>query len=220
MAKEKAPEEPSGDVPIWFLTYSDVITLLMTFFILLLTFATDEPEKFERMQVSMFGGSGSSGIAGENQGALDQDSFVMRERPRSGRITMRGSEIPPEHSDPSLTALTKGLQSLQDESQFDPLANYRLLTQTSLLVDGENQITAIGEQRMHMIGRQLEKGPYSLVIEVANEDGFEQAWPLSQYLIEQQGLPVGKVGISVNPYAIQRADTIGWRIVQHAGNEG
>jgi len=63
MARDK-PEEPnSGDIPAWFMTYSDVITLLMTFFILLMTFSTTEPENFGRMQVVMFGGGNSSGVA-------------------------------------------------------------------------------------------------------------------------------------------------------------
>ena len=49
MAKKCICSPGSAEVPTWFMTYSDVITLLMTFFILLLTFATNEPESFERM---------------------------------------------------------------------------------------------------------------------------------------------------------------------------
>ena len=45
------------------MTFSDVITLLMTFFILLLTFATNEPESFSRIETSMFGGGGTGTIS-------------------------------------------------------------------------------------------------------------------------------------------------------------
>ena len=63
MAKEKEFEMPP-DIPSWVMTFSDVITLLMTFFILLLTFASNTPEKFEQVQVSMFSGGGATGIVG------------------------------------------------------------------------------------------------------------------------------------------------------------
>ena len=49
--REKPLPEPPDDVPLWFMTYSDVITLMMTFFILLLTFSTSDPERFEQMKV-------------------------------------------------------------------------------------------------------------------------------------------------------------------------
>ncbi|MEZ6145736.1 MAG: flagellar motor protein MotB [Planctomycetaceae bacterium] len=81
MAK-KCCDKPA-DVPAWFMTYSDVITLLMTFFILLLTFATNEPENFERMQVAMFGGGSATGLAGHNDEAIDRDSLLLRIRPKT-----------------------------------------------------------------------------------------------------------------------------------------
>ena len=40
--REKQPPPKPDEIPAWFMTYSDVITLLMTFFILLLTFATQD----------------------------------------------------------------------------------------------------------------------------------------------------------------------------------
>ena len=51
MARQKPFPEPKDDIPAWFMTYSDVITLLMTFFILLLTFATTEPERFRKIDI-------------------------------------------------------------------------------------------------------------------------------------------------------------------------
>ena len=52
MAKKCSCPKPTGEIPAWFMTYSDVITLLMTFFILLLTFSTTEPERFEKVRSS------------------------------------------------------------------------------------------------------------------------------------------------------------------------
>ena len=80
--KEKPPPDPPEDVPLWFMTYSDVITLMMTFFILLLTFATNEPERFEQMKISVFGASGASGIAGKPPEGLEKavNDYAARRR--------------------------------------------------------------------------------------------------------------------------------------------
>ncbi|MDG2469722.1 MAG: flagellar motor protein MotB [Pirellulaceae bacterium] len=73
MAKERSAPPPKLDsVPAWFLTYCDVIILLMTFFVLLLTFASTEPERFEQIQKTLFSGAGSTGLVGERQ--LRQES--------------------------------------------------------------------------------------------------------------------------------------------------
>ena len=114
MGKEKPLPPPADDIPAWFMTYSDVITLLMTFFILLLTFATSEPESFERMQMTVFGGGGATGIAGETDTPLDKDAIVARFRPKSSRVTVRGSETPPRDREPVSTSLAKGLEGLHE----------------------------------------------------------------------------------------------------------
>ena len=111
MARTIKFDPPREDIPAWFLTYSDVITLLMTFFILLLTFATTEPESFERIQSSMFGGGGGSGFAGK-QGEHFQDAIISRIRPRSARMTQRGSESPPIDTETTTESLGKGLKSM------------------------------------------------------------------------------------------------------------
>ena len=55
------------------MTYSDVITLLMTFFILLLTFATTEPERFEKSISSTFAKGAATGTVGNKIDDIDKD---------------------------------------------------------------------------------------------------------------------------------------------------
>ncbi len=76
--KPKAVEEPKPDLMRWLLTYADMITLLMVFFIILYSIATVNPTKFEALQQafsSIFNGGNftifdtrSSGGAGVLQG--------------------------------------------------------------------------------------------------------------------------------------------------------
>ena len=57
MKKEKEdPEEPTA--PFWMLTFSDMVTLLLVFFILILSYSTTELEKFRGAMSSMKGALG------------------------------------------------------------------------------------------------------------------------------------------------------------------
>lgn len=49
MAKEKKPPEPKKGAPMWMVTYGDMITLMLTFFVALLAFATITPGKFQEV---------------------------------------------------------------------------------------------------------------------------------------------------------------------------
>ncbi|MGI6657757.1 MAG: OmpA/MotB family protein [Desulfobulbus sp.] len=51
MAKE--PECPPPGLPMWMATYSDLVTLLLTFFVLLLTMASMDPTKFIQAKTSI-----------------------------------------------------------------------------------------------------------------------------------------------------------------------
>lgn len=51
MAKE--PECPPPGLPMWMATYSDLVTLLLTFFVLLLTMASMDPTKFVQAKSSI-----------------------------------------------------------------------------------------------------------------------------------------------------------------------
>jgi hypothetical protein len=219
MAREKGPEPDStGQVPLWFLTYSDVITLLMTFFILLLTFSTSEPEHFERMQASLFGGGGATGIAGAPQGSMVLDAIAMRVRPSAGRATLRGSEMPPHYSDPELTSLSTGLSQLEQDNGFDPLESHRALSQMAMFLTDAG-ITPVGEQRLHMFAQQMKRGPYTTVLEVADNATALRVLVLAQHLVEKERVPAGRIAISVAPNAVGRSDVLGIRIVAHHKDE-
>ena len=192
MAREKPPEEPSGDVPVWFMTYSDVITLLMTFFILLLTFATNEPEQFERMQSSMFQMGGSTGIAGEDDGPLDKDAIVTRFRPRSSRATRRGSEMPPHSREHVTESINKGLEGLQ-EHQFDSTTGYTIEMSLEKLVRNR-EVSSVGRQRMRMLAPLLE-GNTRILLGV-NKEGVSAAMALIEEL-RDQGVTPGKLALSI-----------------------
>jgi flagellar motor protein MotB len=198
MARAKEPEAPA-DIPSWLMTFSDVITLLMTFFILLLTFATNEPEKFERIQVSMFGGGGATGMAAEAQGPLDHDALLLRQRQRSGRITQVGSEMPPIHSDAVYESLSKGIAGLEEDEMRDMATQHGVRIPWSLFVTSDGDITPLGRQHLKMIAKHMRRQPIDADFLVADATQFAQAQQLASYLFEKEAIQPGRLGVGSDP---------------------
>ena len=205
MARQKLPDPPGEDVPGWIMTFSDVITLLMTFFILLLTFATNQPETFDRIQVALFGGGGSTGIAGEQDG-MEKDALLMRERARSGRISPSGAEIPPMYKDPSLRSLDKGIAGL-DESEERVLArSHHIELPLDSLISSVGQLTAVGQQRLRLIAIQMSKMPLHLEIAVQSESSLESGLILAEHLTATKAVPQAKVGVAITPHMVSDSE--------------
>lgn len=195
MRRDKPPDPPV-EVPTWFFTYTDVITLLMTFFVLLLTFATSEPEQFERMQIALFGGGGGTGIAGKTE-SLEKDTVLIRERPRASRMTSRGSEMPPIHSDASTESLASGLEGLDEQPTVKTSDSYKFEMPISLLVTDDDEITSVGAQYLRMFARRLKSGSHRITFEVAKDSEIDSCMALCNHLMEAEHITPGLIAASV-----------------------
>lgn len=208
MKKDK-PHDPPPDVPAWIMTYSDVITLLMTFFILLLTFSTTEPESFEKVQLSLFGDTGSSGFMGPKGIALD--SIVVRERPPSARMSVRGAEMAPIHTDPAMQALKAGLESLESSDLENPAREHEFTVYRTILIDDRGELTELGRQWLRMFGRQMATLACELTIRLGREADVPAAFRCADYLTAEFPVHPGRIAISVtdsgNPETITFAMT-------------
>ncbi len=195
MAKEKPPEPPAEDIPAWFMTYSDVITLLMTFFILLLTFSTTEPEKFDKVQSSAFGSSGATGMVGHIHERMDNRSWVERVRPRAARIAMTGAEMPPMTDSPS-KASGRGLESVTDEeAQKDVMTTNSFNLEFTQLVNENGNVTPRGTALASLLAQQLRSLPVHCSIQFANQEFADRAAGFLLHLYDDHGVRPGQVGI-------------------------
>jgi flagellar motor protein MotB len=195
MARKERPASPVGLVPAWFVTYSDVVTLLMTFFILLMTFATNEPENFQQMQSAMFGGAGSSGIAGKNESALDRDALLVRYRPSTARQTLRGSESPLAEG-PIRETVGKGVASLE---QAEELASSQRLQWESPLVlwqGPDGQPTSYARQRLRMLSAQMRTQSLAVEFQVVPAAAVPFVIELALLLSREYGVPVGRAAVA------------------------
>ena len=198
MAKERSAPPPKLDsVPAWFLTYSDVITLLMTFFILLLTFASTEPERFEQIQKTLFSGAGSTGLVGEPPDGLERDSFIMRIRPKTARRCLQGSEMPPTKKSPNTLSVTGSLAGLEGD-QFKDLADqYALEMNLYHMVSANGEIYSLGQQQAKMLALQMYRLPMHVTFEVATDAAMERAVAFSHHIFENYGVKPGQMGVRI-----------------------
>lgn len=215
MPKEKPPPpENSGDVPDWFMTYSDVITLLMTFFILLLTFASNEPEQFERMKTTMFSATGGTGIAGEKTSGIEKESMVMRTRPRAARVSMRGSEMPPSKEDPPASEVSDALAGLDEDEARNLTPRNAIDLPLSFLLDDDMQaVSSMGKQHLKMIAIQVDRPGNHIVFALNPKDDAAPLFVIAKHLISL-GIKPGKIAFATTPKLKKRSNRVQLEIIR------
>lgn len=198
MKREKKPSASASGIPQWFMTYTDVITVMMTFFILLMTFANSEPENFDLMQQSLFGSGGSAGIVGNRTSPIDQPAVLLRVRPPASRVTVRGSQMPPLSTDPVTEAVGKGLKSLEEQAhQFEREVAFDV--SQPLFIDGKGELTSIAAEHLKMIAVQLQRLPMEFRIIVGDQGDASAAVTMASHMTTALLVPPGKISVEVAP---------------------
>lgn len=196
MAKKEIPSDPPEDIPAWFMTYSDVITLLMTFFILLLTFATTEPERFEKVTSSVFASAGATGVAGHKHDQLDRNSWSQRVRPRAARIAMQGSEMPPIEKEISTSAIGRGLEAVSDKaSKKDIMKSYAFELPLAKLVDANMNVSRNGIQVASKLSSQLRSLSIHCTFEISDRSMDQRVCAFADHLYKVERARPGQIGI-------------------------
>ena len=220
MAREQKPPEPPADIPAWFMTYSDVITLLMTFFILLLTFATTEPERFEKSISSTFAKGAATGTAGKKINDIDKDSWVKRIRPPAARIAMRGAEMPPITRDPAKATFGEGLRSLnEEEDQQNEMTAHSFDVPAVQLFDSAGALTSKGKLICQMLAKQLQDLPFQAAIEFTDTKHTDQLTGMLEYLFDTEKTRPGQLSMNLIKNDNLNEDSIRFMIKRFSAKE-
>ena len=104
-----------GGAPSWIVTFADLATLLLTFFILLLSFAEMDLNKYRAMAQSMAVAFGSANVVGEDIGGspltlIDSDTVSLPEPPDSPRD--EAELIDDRGAAPEITRIPEGIVEL------------------------------------------------------------------------------------------------------------
>ncbi len=199
MARTKPFPEPKDDIPAWFMTYSDVITLLMTFFILLLTFASTEPERFEKSIAAISNSGSATGTAGSKIKGLDNDSFVSRLRVPASRIAIRGAEMAPITRAPANETWGDGLRSLdEDEAKQNELTSHAFDVPIADIFDSNNQLTSDGVSICAQLSAQLQDLPFRASIQFEDKAYAEKLAGMLHHLFHTELTRPGQLAMTLS----------------------
>lgn len=198
MAKKIKFAPQKDDIPVWFMTYSDVITLLMTFFILLLTFSTTEPERFEKVQTSTFSSGGATGFIGGVIDGPPPDAWISRVRPNASRIAMRGAEMPPIMSAPATQSFGQGLMSLDPKDRkHNELTSHFFDVDFNRLFDDQGELTSQGKLICNTLSVQLRDLPFQASLRFTDANQSDQVITMMSYLFENRKTRPGQLAMTV-----------------------
>jgi len=179
-----AAEESSGpDVPAWMLTYADTVTLLMTFFVMLMSFSTFEEGDFAKLRGSLIGHLGIT-----DNDTLGKDSLLTRRNMDASRIYARGYENPPEY-DP-LSYVEEGFQLLVKDTSVASVLQYRLtekgfeihILPGALFPLGSARITDQGRRVLDLVARACKYLPQNLRVTGHSDLFYVEAYSRPQDL--------------------------------------
>lgn len=194
MAKKVKFPPQKEDIPAWFMTYSDVITLLMTFFILLLTFATTEPERFDQVTSTISVSTAGKGITGEALKKRPEKSWVHRIRPPSARIAIRGAEMPPIMNTPAGDSFGEGLKALEpDENKHNEMTSHHFDIELNRIFNRDGEITPQARHVLATLAVQLKDLPFQASLQFTDPQRAAEIIRMQTHLIREEMVHPGQV---------------------------
>jgi len=175
--------EPEG-APEWIVTFSDIVSLLVTFFIMILTWSTLEVEDFDLIRGSLQGALGVVGLTS------DQSSIVDRRQLRTERNEPQGTHLPADQPDvekPYKRLPIRLRTHLGEDVDFAALRHgYRIRIMADVLFEpGSARLTERSEAALRAIATFLAPRENPIRLEGHTDDRFEPtadyptAWHLS-----------------------------------------
>ena len=208
MSEAEEPDDDGGGegAPAWMATFADMSTLLLTFFVLLFTFAEVDAKKFEEALGSI---RQALGVTPSAQGVLKQTA--MRQAP----LSEDGQEISSGES--ALRDVAELVEDMVEQQELDDLVKVET-TPRGVTVQckgqfffkpGTDELLPQAFATLDEIGEIMNVYPYEMAIEGHTDDvpisgRFDSNWELStarsysalRYLVDQKGIDVSRIHIA------------------------
>ena len=199
-------EEAGGGAPPWMVTYGDSITLLLTFFVMLLTFSTPNKEGMAKLAKGIMTGSRRLTLF---NGPGDQENVVPAERLlQESRLDENGAETPPMNGDDPLAELTRHYESM-DVNELKELKGGRVIRIPVVELFGTGtELTGDGNQVLNNVVKVLRAKRYSVVVHVqaavgaspqaVRQRSLGMGLDVTEYLARGAGKACPDIGLSDN----------------------
>jgi len=200
--RKQVEEDEAPGAPEWMVTFSDCMTLLLTFFVLLLSFSSFDDKLFRRLKVIFMDALPSISQSEE----VDRDAVLPTEQIEMTPDLAEGSEKP---------TLLKGLDNnLREETPADFRRRKVFSVSSEKIFWGNGAlISAEGRRIMTKMASFLKEVPSRVVIcengpagKGASEQlGLSRAWAVLEYLTSSQNLDKNWFSISAGSILAQES---------------
>jgi len=156
-------DDPAG-APTWMLTYADTMTLLLCFFVMMLTFSSPEPEHFQQFAGGPF--PGTSPVA-SFPGSPDDDNLAGGERRlAASRLAPQGAEKPPLYEEASLDELRYYYPEMKvAEAEKFPGARVVRIPAAELFAQ-DGTLSGRGREILNGVVKITKSATYSVIVRV------------------------------------------------------
>jgi chemotaxis protein MotB len=209
MGAKKA--DPPPGAPDWIVTFADMISLLVTFFILLMTFSSLESFDFFRVKGNNVGTPGVVASIGASSSQPPPELDIM-----CAKDALRGAQIP--HSRPS-SELLEGVSDLgaKDTDEHEEIDLSALMDGIHIQYDeraafkpGSIELSPYLSKAIKELAGVLEHYPYTVIFEGHTDSAFRKTgeFPSEDYLSVARAEAVAHLALStseLNPLQVQIA---------------
>jgi len=183
-------------------TYGDSITLLLTFFVLLLTFSTPNEEDYQQFARGLLSGGRTMGLMSHRGNSMVSEEQLLA----ASRLTEDGAEKPPENDESPLESLQTYDETI-DISQLRELHGaYVIRVPITELFGVGDRLEPNGRQILDHVVKMTRARRYSIVVRakaVTGATGEERlahsvalALKMVRYLRDHAGAACRDIGVS------------------------
>jgi len=189
-------EEEAPGAPEWMVTFSDCMTLLLTFFVLLLSFSSFDNKEFSKLQVVFSNALDSIAPLPHNSRNSVSDFTPIKYTEENND----GSEKPTD-------SINKNEGLLKEQLSSDLNDGIVLLLPSDKMFLGEGIILSTkGKTKLKDIAKYLAEMPNRVVISErgsVNETNtetirLERAWMIMNHLVSKEGIDRDRLSISIS----------------------
>ena len=204
MAREPVKEDPPIGAPAWMLTFCDCMTLLLTFFVLLLSFSSFDESSQRRLQGAMQFRSSPPTI--NNSNTRIDDSVAIQVTPIQD-VTDKGAE---KKRPPADQKVVKNPKKAVIRPETDAYNQETVLSIAldELFMGDSNVLTSRGRDGLNKVASFLKLMPYYAIIGESSphrvssrsvdrvDAGLQRSWIVLQFLKDRQNFRPGRFWIS------------------------
>jgi chemotaxis protein MotB len=196
MALKRKPTEAEDDggAPEWMVTFSDCMTLLLTFFVLLISFSSFDEKDFRKMESALAEGFSSVSLSRRHE----RNAVHTRPRIVYKQELERGSEAPTEEG--------QYASNPNESLDFMDFQNQKvLLVPSDKVFWGRGTLVSSHGRRLFAdIAALIKAMPNRIVVseygldanEPPTDAGLDRAWQIARFLAKRHGIDQTRFSIS------------------------